>query len=943
MASTKPGLVPNLYAIELPNTPSWTITSGVTAKIIDCNGAQTIQVNHGGKLIWNAADGENTIQFLVNENGEFWDTALMTVYRYGTTLVLKENGIEVANISTAAAKQFLDFDLGDSDPGFALTNDGSIKLNGITISTDEKKLSDIIGLNNYDQFIDFNGPTILDGPARILDNTLMFYVFDNSKIDATHLPKSSAFNVTFDGKSIEVKSVSIGDVSVIETGEIDDNGSFIKQYRTVIRLKLAEKVLSGQQVLISYQDPTINNDEFAIQDRLGNDMDGFVQYGVINNSPDLIPPVPLSASLFHDNGVSSTDNITSDPTILLKKFEWGASIKYSLNGTGWYSANWTWSPANINVDVDVLFTPYDLGEDGAKTIYIKQIDPSGNESNTTKIDFTLDTAEFSSHTKQEAWSLVTPGIKGLYFSDGSTAGTTKFPVNFDTWQGPGQAGIVSNENKTKVFFSSLENGGLSYNLFSTDGSISGTHLIQTLAYNGFQNSLLKLNNDRIAFMVDSNTLLVSDGTTSIKSSLDISPLQNNNLFSIIQDKAHGNYWFVASSVPYGNELGLLKIGVDGKATSSIVKDISPGSSSSIGSRMYNYALLSSGQLVFSASSSGNYYSYNELWVSDGTVEGTIKIQDHITNLNGLTAFGNKVFFNTGKDLGVTDGTVVNTHLIFESIYTDIKILKVTSDAVYFTGSNIVDGVTKTSLFSTDGNKSEKIADITGSANFLTTTQNGNAFFIVNDQTLGEELWIANKADNSFHNVKDILPGSGSAMAQTGLVTVAGNKILFSAYVNATSQAYFISDGSDAGTFKISDDVPTSSYLIGSTLIFSNKTGVYSVDTSAVTPSIFNLNLAPIASPIGHDADQLFFKTANNEFYVANAQSVLKLASNVAQFRVLEENTVYFTETQPNYSNKLSLWFSDATETGTHFVGFVDSSVNLEVATAIHTVGVNYQI
>ena len=386
---------------------------------------------------------------------------------------------------------------------------------------------------------------------------------------------------------------------------------------------------------------------------------------------------------------------------------------------------------------------------------------------------------------------------------------------------------------------------------------------------------------------------------------------------------------------------MLKIGADGKATSGIVKDINPGS----GNGYYNFQgiALNSGKFIFAANPNNDYYN-SQLWVSDGTADGTVKINyegnpNYYYSSFNFTILGDKAIFIANGKLGITDGTDANTHLISADTISNPTILKATADALYFTGTNLVDGVSKTSLFSTDGSTAVKMSDISGSAQFLAATPN-HGFFVVSDATSGQELWVADKLDHSFHLVKDILTGSGAGLAGTnqGNVITVGDKILFPAYVNSNSTAYFISNGSEAGTIKISEDLPTSMYLIGSTLVFANKTGVHSVDTSMATPSVSDLNSAANVV-LQHDADQVFFQTANNELYVATAQSALKLASNVNQFKVVEENAIYFTETETINGNTFkSLWYSDVTTAGTHFVSYVDNNFTLDSATVIHTVG-----
>jgi ELWxxDGT repeat protein len=640
---------------------------------------------------------------------------------------------------------------------------------------------------------------------------------------------------------------------------------------------------------------------------------------------DTVAPTTPKMNLTHpiqtNNGTLTQDGLI---TVSSASFDTDATIQYLLYANGqWFDRSST-KPTPV---------------EGYNQITIYQTDVAGNQSGTS-ISFNYAPTLKAPTTKQEPWTLLEKR-NGYYtdhltISDGTTAGTKVSPdIYFSSY-----TDFKTTSDETKAFLLQQSNSG-SFDLVATNGvttTIIKTNVNVDLSN---QNNSLALDNGKIAFPLDNKTLLISDGTTTgtVESSVEILP---SSLSSTIQDMVHGNYWFVANTAPYGQELGLLKINADGTATSRIVKDINPGSESGY----YNFQgiALNSGKFIFAASPNNDYYNNSQLWVSDGTAEGTVRINYEGTpnsyhSSYNFTLLGDKAIFIANGKLGITDGTDANTHLISADTISNPTILKATADAVYFTGTNLVDNVFKTSLFSTDGSTAVKMSDISGSAQFLAATPN-HGFFVVSDATSGQELWVADKSDHSFHLVKDILTGSGAGLAGThqGNVITVGDKIFFPAYVNSNSTAYFISDGTETGTIKISDDVPTSSYLIGNTLVFSNKTGVHSVDTSVATPIVSDLNSTPNIT-LQHDADQVFFPTASNDLYVATAQSAVKLASNVNQFKVLEENAIYFTETETINGNTFkSLWYSDATTDRTHFVSYVDNNFTLDSATVIHTVG-----
>lgn len=91
-----------------------------------------------------------------------------------------------------------------------------------------------------------------------------------------------------------------------------------------------------------------------------------------------------------------------------------------------------------------------------------------------------------------------------------------------------------------------------------------------------------------------------------------------------------------------------------------------------------------------------------------------------------------------------------------------------------------------SIFSTNGTTFTKLATIQSDASLLGWDTN-KAFFRVSDAQNGSELWAADFAKNSFGLVKDILTGSGSALAGDTQAFMVGGKLVFKAYTSATQQ------------------------------------------------------------------------------------------------------------------------------------------------------------
>jgi len=90
------------------------------------------------------------------------------------------------------------------------------------------------------------------------------------------------------------------------------------------------------------------------------------------------PATPVAPVLAHDSGTSSSDRITSDPTIRYPTPAAGDALLYSLDG----SAYTTIAPPILKIDGT---------DDGAHTVSIEQRDIAGNISDASSLTFTLDT------------------------------------------------------------------------------------------------------------------------------------------------------------------------------------------------------------------------------------------------------------------------------------------------------------------------------------------------------------------------------------------------------------------------------------------------------------------------------------------------------------------------------------------------------------------------
>ena len=581
------------------------------------------------------------------------------------------------------------------------------------------------------------------------------------------------------------------------------------------------------------------------------------------------------------------------------------------------------------------------------------------------------------------WSASSLG--GIFTSDGSAAGTgLNVLAGYSSNVGSGGSSLgvrfKTIDDYSKAYFYNLNSSGFDSYGFSSgagsvgisDGTASGTNLLMTAASNSsLPGNFVTVVGSQLVmaggqqYPSPMGKILVSDGTvsgTTLPATDFVVPSTG-----VLFDTANQAVWFSASTAPYGSELIRFSYTTGTTPSTTMVKDIYPGSLSGLNSNFYSNlgALLPNGKIIF-----GGIDGVHSLepWVSDGTDAGTFILVDltvgaYGSGANSFFSFGDKVAFVAGPEnyfvLGFTDGTSVGITLVdVNSAWTSITptILGQVAGLLYFTGGTGSFGAETKSIFSTNGTTFTRLADINSEASLLGWNAS-KAYFKVSDATHGAELWSADLVGTGgFALVKDILAGSGSALGESYNTNpiMVGGKLMFNAYTSATQQAVFVSDGTSAGTVQISSSLPNISKVVGSTLVFSTADGVYGVDVTNATPSALKLVSGATAGGLGDlfgsyptpslmqtDADQVFFKTSKGDLYATNGSTAgtIKLAGAVENFKVVAENALFFV--QNSATADAALWYSDGTSAGTRFVEALpaDFSYDMDNAVAITTVGV----
>lgn len=220
--------------------------------------------------------------------------------------------------------------------------------------------------------------------------------------------------------------------------------------------------------------------------------------------------------------------------------------------------------------------------------------------------------------------------------------------------------------------------------------------------------------------------------------------------------ANGKLFFIANNGVNGNELWV----TDGSAEGTMMlKDQAAGTTGGV-----NMIIGKAGTNILYSGHDGSYNS--RIWISDGTEAGTKLFKDNLPSGIGTT-INDKLYFFAGSDSGtepwVSDGTADGTHMI-----KDIR--------PGFPSSNEGNGVTKEFI-----------------------EYNSKVYFFATDATIAEELWETDGTDAGTKMAVDINLTGGSRARD---IVVFDNKLYISAYVGYKPSERFAlvaTDGTQAGT------------------------------------------------------------------------------------------------------------------------------------------------
>jgi ELWxxDGT repeat protein len=295
----------------------------------------------------------------------------------------------------------------------------------------------------------------------------------------------------------------------------------------------------------------------------------------------------------------------------------------------------------------------------------------------------------------------------------------------------------------------------------------------------------------------------------------------------------------------------------------------------------------------------------ELWRTDGTPAGTVKIMDMRQGFE-MEGVGDKLFFVSIADYGwglyVTSGAPETTTLLDGSVdsNTPVGLTNVNGTLYYFNDYGELwksDGTEAGTMMVRDFNRILSITNVAG-----------KAFITVETATAGLELWRTN-ATGAVIRVKVIRAGTGNYPSKFYPTAVIGNVYYFVAEDGVHGNEIWRSDGTDRGTYMVVDRNTVDEAAV-------DEYG-YEYDIESFT--VFN--------------NKLYYSAKDSEgnwaFWSAATNAKLGDIDPVMSSAVLGTQMYLFVHDY--YSHDIRVYISDATEAGTHFFSAIEGWGNVDIA------------
>ncbi|WP_375769792.1 HYR domain-containing protein [Archangium gephyra] len=399
----------------------------------------------------------------------------------------------------------------------------------------------------------------------------------------------------------------------------------------------------------------------------------------------------------------------------------------------------------------------------------------------------------------------------LWRSDGTAEGTR--PVFTD----PTSPLIVSDAVAFKgtLYLVASSDFGRSYHLWTSDGTREGTTVVKTFLPGRAPWGLSRMG-ERLFFTADDGVHgsepWVSDGTAAGTVMLkDLAPGSASS--SLRSFAVAGSVFYFTLGVSFsGTQLWKS----DGTSEGTVPLTNVPGEPIAVpdGPRLMDlhWLMFSGGTLFFSAKDG---LAGQELWKSDGTPAGTVRVKDiHPTgdaypqsprDANGVLVFEAREP-GTGRELWRSDGTAEGTVRL-----TDLRPgeadsvsgpFAVAGSRVYF----FTDPSTSPyELWTSDGTPAgaRRVRSFTRTSASLYDSlgfADGSLLFVASDDVRGDEPWMTDGTPEGTVLLRDIHRGAHGSSPQN-MMDLGGGRLLFALSVSGR-QELWSSDGTEAGTRRV---------------------------------------------------------------------------------------------------------------------------------------------
>jgi ELWxxDGT repeat protein len=267
---------------------------------------------------------------------------------------------------------------------------------------------------------------------------------------------------------------------------------------------------------------------------------------------------------------------------------------------------------------------------------------------------------------------------------------------------------------------------------------------------------------------EGNELWATDGTsanTRLVKNISLSKIDDGDPHQLTN--FNNSLFFTAYHEDSGRELWTS----DGSESgTTLVKDIFIGPSGSFLSNELGSFVEYQGQLYFGAS--GSFIIDRELFVSDGTNQGTKIVADFLQSggLNpvNIIIFKNKLFFS-----GISESGFGTQLMSYDKVTNQITTIKKISP----NGSSV--------------------SDLIGAKDYF--------LFLASDATYGKEIYVSDGTANGTKLLKDLNPGTASSTVS--FYSAIANKVFF-----CLNGILYVTDGTANGTTNLNFNCPTASIV-----------------------------------------------------------------------------------------------------------------------------------